>query len=87
MWMSCVCPQRPSLSRSLSANYGSLLDPFVSLYDVKGHKLASSDDSKGAAESSLSFTAPTEGDFLISFTDSHDHGGALFGYLLNIRCE
>ena len=67
-----------------SAAYGSLLDALVTLYDSKGHVLATSDD-VGGLDARISKALPRDGDYFLSINDAHDRGGVAYGYLLEVR--
>jgi len=69
--------------KTKSAAYGSLLDALVTLYDCKGHGLATSDDADGL-EARLIETLPADGDYFLCINDAHDRGGAAYGYLIEI---
>jgi hypothetical protein len=72
---------------SLSVRYGSPLDPIVTLYDSKGHTLATSDDAAGSADAAFRFTLAHDGNYFLSIVDAHDRGGAAYGYVLVVREE
>ncbi len=72
---------------SLSARYGSTLDPILTLHDAKGHTLVSSDDSGGAADALVRLTLPSDGPYFVSIIDAHDRGGATYGYVLAVEAE
>ncbi len=72
---------------SLSAGYGSPLDPIITVYDAKGHPLLTRDDSPGTVEALVDFHAPADGVYFVSIIDAHDRGGDNYNYLLILRHE
>jgi len=67
-----------------STRYGSSLDPTLTLYDVKGHILATSDDAAGL-DARITQTLPRDGEYFFSINDAHDRGGATYTYLIELR--
>jgi hypothetical protein len=72
---------------SLSARYGSTLDPTVTLHDARGHTLASSDDVGGRADALVRFTLTSNGPYFLSIIDAHDRGGPTYSYVLALDQE
>jgi hypothetical protein len=70
---------------SLSARYGSSLDPIVTLYDAKGHTLSTSDDTNGSTDALLQYSLPKDGNYFLTIMDAHDRGGSIYSYALVIR--
>jgi hypothetical protein len=69
-----------------SARYGSSLDAILSLYDSKGHVLATSDDASGL-DARIIATLPRAENYFIVINDAHDRGGAIYAYLVEVRSE
>lgn len=61
----------------------SPLDSAIDLYDAKGAKLASNDDS-GGADSALKFSVPADGEYVIGIRDQFEHGGADHAYRIEV---
>lgn len=57
----------------------SALDPIMYLYDAKGKRLASNDDSRGP-DSYFRFTVPADGEYTIRVSDHLKQGGPGFVY-------
>ena len=55
----------------------------LTLYDDKGHAIATNDDSD-TADSRISLSLPHDGVFFLSLTDANGKGGAMFPYLLEV---
>jgi len=72
---------------SLSARYGSTLDPIVTLHDGRGHTLATSDDTGGKLDAALTHTLAQNGVYFLSIMDAHDRGGPTYGYALLVSEE
>ncbi|MFM7057728.1 MAG: PPC domain-containing protein, partial [Planctomycetota bacterium] len=70
-----------------AARLNSSLDSLLTVTDAQGKKLAESDDlAPGQTDSSLLFTAPTDGTYTVAVSDRFaDRGGAAFGYRLAAR--
>lgn len=78
----------------VAASLGSPLDALLELKDASGKSLATQDDGKDVLrpDPTLDWTAPADGDFVISLRDLEDRGGEDFVYRLEItqpapRCE
>jgi len=64
---------------------GSHLDPVLSVSDASGKVLQRIDDAGAAPrDSELTFTAPEEGEYLVSVSDLHRRGGMRFFYRLGL---
>lgn len=64
---------------------GSPLDPVLRISDAGGKLLKEADDDgKQSADPDVEFTAPADGDYLVSVTDRFLHYGDRFFYLLSI---
>lgn len=75
--------QRLSL-RLAATNLGSALDAVVRIYDSEGKKTAEVDDApQDEADVVLEFTAPKDGDYVVSVTDRFAHGGPAYWYALS----
>ena len=61
----------------------SPLDSALDIFDAKGSKLASNDDS-GGADSSVKFTVPADGEYLVAVRDQFEQGGPDFVYRIEI---
>jgi hypothetical protein len=62
----------------------SPLDSVLAIYDAKGNRLALNDDD-GQPDSHLRWTAPGDGEFLVSVTDQLGRGGDLYTYRVEIK--
>jgi hypothetical protein len=62
---------------------GSALQPVLSIQDATGHELAATQDFS-RIDSDLTFTAPTEGDYLLSIRDMNYRGGDDHNYRLTV---
>jgi hypothetical protein len=69
----------------LAARYGSALDSVLTLYDARGHELATNDDTDGSTDSRLAFTLPRTGTCFLSVIDAHDTGGPAHVYRLVVK--
>lgn len=74
------------LSIRLSAvSLGSALDAVVRIFDAAGQKLSEVDDAvQDEADVVLEFTAPKDGDYVVSVTDRFSHGGPGYWYVLSL---
>ena len=70
-----------------AARYGSALDSFLSLHDKDGQVIASNDDIADSVDSRIEATLPKDGKYFVTVIDSHDGGGALYGYRLSLRAK
>lgn len=68
----------------IASQAGSLLDPFLTVYDASGQVLKGSDDSKGR-DALVEVVPRTAGSVFICVQDANDAGGTHFGYLLNVK--
>ncbi len=75
---------KPFTARVIAAGAGSLLDPFLSLYDLTGRLLASTDDTDAKRDPVLTFTPKTDGPLCLVITDAQDRGGAWHDYRLEV---
>lgn len=62
---------------------GSLLDPFLTLYDASGQVVAGNDDHDGR-DPRLEIVLPKTGTYYVSVQDANDSGGPHFAYLLKV---
>jgi hypothetical protein len=62
---------------------GSILDSILTIYDSRGHIIATNDDSK-ERDSSADFIPTTAGPYCFAVQDAHDRGGETHPYLLRI---
>jgi len=62
----------------------SRVDSVLTLLNAQGKEIAENDDAHGP-DSSLEWTAPEEGDYLLDVRDRHGRGGEHFVYLLAAR--
>ncbi len=70
----------------LQANrFGSPLDGSLTLYDEKGHSIASADDSAGSLDPILEITLLHDGIYFLSLIDANDQGAPIYLYRLNVR--
>jgi hypothetical protein len=65
---------------------GSLMDPFVTLYDSAGQVITGSDDSDGR-DCKLNVTLGKTGSYFIAVQDANDAGGPHFVYLLTVTSQ
>ena len=70
-----------------AARHGSALDATLTLYDARGHILATADDTKESRDALLEFTPPSDGSCFLAATDAHDKAGPTHVYLLVVRQE
>jgi hypothetical protein len=68
-----------------AARHGSPLDSLLTLYDEKGHELASNDDSEVGTDSILKFKVPADGVYFLSLSDANGSGSAVHSYHLTVR--
>lgn len=68
-----------------AARHGSLLDSLLTLYDERGHELASNDDSAAGADSILNFKIPSDGAYLLCLSDANGAGSQAHAYVLRLR--
>jgi len=69
-----------------SVRYGSALDALLTLYDARGHVLATSDDSTGL-DARIVYVLPRAENYLLAINDAHDRGGPNYPYLIQIQPE
>lgn len=62
---------------------GSALDPVIALFNPSGSSIASNDDS-GGPDSYVRFTAPADGEYVVSVRDHLGKGGPAYVYRLEI---
>lgn len=62
----------------------SPLDSILEMYDARGKKAQSNDDS-GGMDSYLRWSAPADGDFYLSVKDQLGRGGPLFTYRVEVK--
>ena len=70
-----------------AARFGSMLDSILTLYDERGHVLATNDDSETGSDSLLRVKLPASGNYFLSLIDAHDRGGVTFVYQLAVTVE
>jgi Bacterial pre-peptidase C-terminal domain len=63
---------------------GSPLDPVLYVYNAQGRALAGNDDIPGTPDSYLRFTAPADGEYLLSVTDHLKKGGPTYTYRVEV---
>ncbi|HEY1377371.1 MAG TPA: PPC domain-containing protein [Gemmataceae bacterium] len=63
---------------------GSPLDPVLYVYNAQGGALAGNDDMPGSPDSYIRFTAPADGDYLLSVTDQLKKGGPTYVYRVEV---
>ncbi len=61
----------------------SPLDSVLSIYDLKGNRLATNDDA-GQPDSYLRWKAPVDGEFVVSISDQLKRGGPTFTYRIEV---
>lgn len=70
----------------VSANCcGSLLDAVLTLFDARGHILATCDDIGGNHDPQLHADLPADGVYFLALYDAHDRGGAWHPYELTVK--
>jgi hypothetical protein len=70
-----------------AARHGGAFDSFLSLHDKDGQVIASNDDIADSVDSRIEATLAKDGKYFITVIDSHDSGGALYGYRLSLRVK
>jgi hypothetical protein len=75
---------KPFTVRVIASEAGSLLDPFVSLYEPNGRLLASADDSGAKQDPTFTFTPKTDGPVCLVIADAHDRGGQWHVYRMEV---
>ncbi|HEY2952073.1 MAG TPA: PPC domain-containing protein [Verrucomicrobiae bacterium] len=70
-----------------AARHGSALDATLTLYDARGHILATADDTKESRDALLEFMPPSDGFYFLAVTDAHEKAGPTHVYLLVVRQE
>ncbi|MEX0819742.1 MAG: PPC domain-containing protein [Pirellulaceae bacterium] len=82
-WIELAKGEQVSLAVH-AARLGSRLDSMLRVHDDAGQEIASNDDAgNGQSDSSLNFTAPADGRFLITIQDAfNSRGGDQFSYRL-----
>lgn len=70
-------------AKTLSSQYGSILDPIITVFDAKGHVLKTRDDAKNL-DAELTVTLPGDGDYFLAINDAHERGGATYTYAIQI---
>ena len=68
----------------LARRHGSALDSLLTLFDARGRIVAVNDDHDGSPDSLIT-SELSQGRYLISLQDAHDHGGAAHPYRLIVR--
>ncbi len=71
----------------VAARAGSLLDGLLTLYDVKGRVLATSDDSSSSRDPQLRFQLPVDGVYFLALQDASDHGTTWHTYEISAKEE
>jgi hypothetical protein len=77
----------PLLFTVLSKTIGLDIDPLVRIFDSEGKKIAEGDDTAGTRDVTLAYTAPADGDFLVSVTDRYGRGHDRGYFLLLARAD
>jgi hypothetical protein len=67
-----------------SRTLGRPVDAVVRMVDARGKTLAESDDTRQSRDPSLSFSAPSDGEYRIVVSDLNSRGGPAFAYVLNV---
>jgi hypothetical protein len=70
-------------AKTLSARYGSILDPILTVFDADGHVLKTSDDAKDL-DAELTVTLSRDGKYFLAINDAHERGGAIYSYAIQI---
>lgn len=65
-----------------SRSIGYPLDPVLEVVDGQGKSLTRVDDLGDSRDAQVAFTAPTDGDYVVTVTDLHRQGGPRFVYRL-----
>ncbi len=69
-----------------AARLGSPLDSYLEVLDPQGRRIAENDDTYGA-DSSLRFTAPSDGRYQVRIRDANFRGGPAYVYRLTLSAE
>ncbi|QDV22036.1 PPC domain-containing protein [Aureliella helgolandensis] len=69
----------------LAREFGSYLDPVLSILDASGKKLATADDVNKEPDPVLNWEAPADGDFTVAVSDFHRSGDEGYRYHLLIE--
>jgi hypothetical protein len=69
----------------VAARAGSALDPWLKIESASGKDLARNDDSDGARDPKLTWTAPDDGRFIVALGDLTHRGGPEYRYRLTIE--
>jgi hypothetical protein len=69
--------------RAVAQQAGSLMDPFLTLYDGAGQVVAGVDDNDGR-DAKIEVTLPKSGSYFVTVQDANDAGGPHFVYLLKV---
>lgn len=65
----------------------SPLDSVLGVYDIKGKRLGTNDDTKGTPDSQLAWNCPADGEYLLSVADQLQRGGPDFTYRVEIAAK
>jgi hypothetical protein len=77
---------KQSVLAEVSASYcGSLLDAVLTLFDARGHILATCDDTPDSHDPQLRAELPADGIYFLALNDAHDRGGAWHNYELTVK--
>jgi len=69
---------------AVTRSQGAPSDLFISLYNTKGARIATSDDS-GTSDSRLNYTFPAAGDYTLAVRDLNHRGGGAFAYHIAVK--
>lgn len=68
----------------LGRELGARIDPVVSISDGQGKQLQRFDDKGDRRDPEFTWNPPVDGDFLMTVSDVHGHGGERYHYHINI---
>ena len=78
--------QKQNVLAEVSASCcGSLLDAVLTLFDARGHILATCDDTPESHDPQLRLALPADGIYFLALNDAHDRGGAWHNYELTVK--
>jgi len=69
---------------AVTRSQGTPSDLVISLWNTKGSRVATSDDS-GTADSQINYTFPAAGDYTLSVRDLNHRGGSAFAYHITVE--
>lgn len=64
---------------------GSFLDAVLTIFDARGHILATCDDTATSRDPQLRVELPADGAYFLALNDAHDRGGPWHNYELTVK--